>query len=124
MRNKRVGDDFNILLDANGKQVAVPSGYTLVTCTEGVMTLERLGRYGYYLPDKQEWLVSPIYTDAAPFYEGMGVLCDQNGKYGVIDSAGNTVIPFEFDYLSMMSNGLISAYVKDVGWQVFAKMTK
>ena len=124
MRNKRVGDDLNILLDANGKQVAVPSGYTLVTCTEGVMTLERLGRYGYYDPAKQEWLVSPVYTHADPFYEGMGVLCNAEGKYGVIDRAGNVIIPFEFDYISMMANGLVSAYVEDAGWQVFAKMTK
>ena len=47
-----------------------------------------------------------------------------DGEIGAIDRNGNVVIPFEFEYLSTMSTGLISAYNAEDGWRVFAKMAK
>jgi len=124
MFRKIIGRDENILLNADGTVILPPDGYTLVTCTEGIMVLERNGRYGYYDPDTQTWIAQPIYTYIEPFYEGIGVIGIAGGNIGAIDREGVTVIPFRYSYVSTMSTGLISAYSADYGWQVFAKLSK
>ena len=124
MFRKIIGRDENILLDTSGAVILPPDGYTLVTFTEGIMVLERNGRYGYYAPDTQTWIAQPIYTYIEPFYEGIGVLGMEGGNIGAVDREGNTVIPFNYSYVSTMSTGLISVYSADYGWQVFAKLSK
>lgn len=124
MKNKVIGKDLNVLINANGTMITIPDGYTLVTCTEGIMLLERDGRYGYYDPDTQSWIAQPVYTYAQPFYEGIGVIGMAGERIGAIDHDGKIVIPFSYSYVSLMSTGLISAYSTEHGWQVFAKLTK
>lgn len=124
MKNKIADRDENFLLNTSGSAVLPPDGYTLVTCTEGIMVLERNGRYGYYEPSTQTWIAQPIYTYIEPFYEGIGVIGIAGGNVGAIDKEGNIVIPFNYSYVSTMSTGLISVYSADFGWQVFAKLSK
>lgn len=124
IKNKVIGKDQNVLLNVNGKMITIPDGYTLVTCTEGIMLLERDGRYGYYDPDTQTWIAQPVYTYAQPFYEGIGVIGMEGERIGAIDHNGKIVIPFNYSYVSLMSTGIISVYSADHGWQVFAKLTK
>lgn len=123
MFNKRAGYDETYLIDTAGNRVYPPSGYNFVSCSEGIMIVERDGRYGYYDVAKKMWVADPIYTYIMPFYEGIGVV-GTDGAIGAIDRNGNVVIPFEFEYLSTMSTGLISAYNAEDGWRVFAKMAK
>lgn len=120
---KRAAYDETYLIDTSGKRIDPPSGYNFVSCSEGIMIVERDGRYGYYDVANKSWVADPIYTYVMPFYEGIGVL-GVEGKIGAIDRNGNTVIPFEFEYLSTMSTGLISGYNSEDGWRVFAKMSK
>lgn len=123
MFNKRAAYDETYLIDTAGKRVYPPSGYNFISCSEGIMVVERDGRYGYYDVANKSWVADPIYTYIMPFYEGLGIL-GTDGEIGAIDRNGNTVIPFEFEYLSTASTGLISAYTASDGWRVFAKMSK
>ena len=120
---KRAAYDETYLIDTSGKRIDPPSGYNFVSCSEGIMIVERDGRYGYYDVANKSWVADPIYTYIMPFYEGIGVL-GVDGNTGAIDRNGTVVIPFEFEYLSTMSTGLISAYNAEDGWRVFAKMAK
>ncbi|RKJ45814.1 WG repeat-containing protein [bacterium 1XD8-76] len=62
------------------------------------------GLYGYLSEDGRE--ITPcIYSEAAPFSEGLGcVLLD--GKYGYIDKDGETVLPFIYDQASPFREGV------------------
>ncbi len=123
MRDKRIGFDQNILIDVSGNKVDPPSGFSFVSCTEGIMLVEKDGRYGYYDLKNDSWLTNPIYAYAEPFYEGVAVV--GNGtSFGAIDTNGNEVLPMEFEYVSTMSSGLISTFSGSNGWRVFAKMAK
>ncbi len=124
VKNKVADKDENVLITTKGTVIAPPEGYNLVTCTEGIMVLERNGRYGYYDPDTQTWIAQPMYTYIEPFYEGLGVIGMEGESIGAIDKNGTVVIPFKFSYVSYMSTGIISAYSTDCGWQVFAKLSK
>lgn len=117
-------DDYEVLLDTNGKKVSiVPEGYTLVSYSDSVFLLERNGRYGYYHRDGY-WVAQPIYTYAAPFIEGLAVVGYENGVKGVIDTSGNIVIPFRYNVISNASSGLFACFSDEEGWKVYAKVSK
>ena len=65
-----------------------------------------------------------MYTYAGPFSEGLCVLGYEGGKCGMIDTEGNVVIPFVFDYISDVSGGRIALYESSIGWSVIQKMVK
>lgn len=76
--------------------------------------------------DKQgQWVIQPQYTDFVVngmttsykvFGEtGLAMVADNNDKWGGIDKAGNTVIPFEYDWLWPYYFGLC-AFQKDGKW--------
>ena len=44
--------------------------------------------------------------------------------FGVIDTEGKAIIPFNYDYISNISSGTIAAFSKTTGWTVFQKMSK
>ena len=117
-------NDYEVLLDKNGKKsTVIPEGYNLVSYSDSVLLLERNGRYGYYHRDGY-WVAQPIYTYAAPFIEGVAVLGYTDGVKGVIDTAGNIVIPFEYTSISNASTGIFACYSEAYGWKVFAKVSK
>jgi len=98
-----------------------PAGYTLAGYADGILLLERQGKYGYYHKDGY-WLAQPIYTYAQPFMEGLGVIGFAGGKVGAIDVAGNVVIPFTYEYISAPSSGLMAVFSKKDGWSVLVKV--
>ncbi len=117
-------DDYEVLVDTSGKKVAVvPDGYTLVSYSDGVLLVERDGRYGYYHRDGY-WVAQPIYTYAAPFIEGLAVVGYDDGIKGVIDTAGNIVIPFRYISISNASTGIFACFNEQDGWKVYAKLSK
>ncbi|MBR6708106.1 MAG: WG repeat-containing protein, partial [Clostridia bacterium] len=115
--------DEDWLIDKNDKRFEIPAGYTLAGYADGVLLLEREGRYGYYHTDGY-WIAQPIYTYAQPFMEGVGVIGFASGKVGAVDTRGNIHIPFTYDYISAPSTGVIAAFAQDGGWTVFAKCAK
>lgn len=76
--------------------------------------------------DRQgRWVIRPQYTYSIvngleTTYKvfgdtGLAMVADENGKWGGIDKAGNTVIPFEYDWLWNYYFGLC-AFQKDGKW--------
>ena len=118
-----IESDRTILLSPDGTQAEIPEDYTIVSYSNGVMLLEKNGFYGY-MNTKGEWIAQPIYSFAQPFYEGLAVLGFQDGKIGMIDTEGNIVLPFAFDYISNCSGATITAFSDALGWQIFSKMKK
>jgi len=117
-----VGDTLTmekyILIDKNGNEFNIPSGYSLEGYSDGVLLLEKDGFFGYYSIDGY-WIAQPIYTYARPFIQGLAVVGYENGTRGMIDTKGNIVMPFVFTYLSDMSSGQIVGYCEGVGFNVF-----
>lgn len=75
--------------------------------TEGLLSVEQKGKYGYM--DKAGKMVIPHqYEDTAPFSEGLAAV-KLNGKYGYIDRSGKMVIPPQFDDAAPFSEGLSAA---------------
>ena len=115
--------DRDILLDKSGNEYEMPNGYDFVSYSDGVILLERNGRYGYYSVDGY-WIVQPVYTYAQPFVEGIGVIGYEGGVVGAVDTEGNVVIPFEYKTITNSSSGIFACYSEQNGWKVLAKVDK
>ncbi len=64
------------------------------------------GFYGY-IDETGKEVIPLIYQEASIFYDnGKAVVC-KNGKYGVIDSRGEIVLDFKYDYISYSSDAHI-----------------
>ena len=62
--------------------------------------------------DKTGKLVIPAtFRDAAPFYEGLALVYDDNGNYGFIDKTGKVVVPLKYDYAGSFSEGLAGVFL-------------
>ena len=120
---KKVVTDEDVLVSPTGKRFDIPSGYTLVSYSDGILLLEKDGEYGY-LNTFGNWIRDPELLDAKPFLEGVAVCKNMEGNYGVIDTEGKAIIPFNYDYISNISSGTIAAFSKTTGWTVFQKMSK
>ena len=112
----------NSLIDIYGSSVPVPGNYTLENYSDGVMLLQKNGMYGYMSTD-MSWVCPAIFDSAEPFIQGLAV-ASLDGKYGMIDTNGNTVLPFCFKYISNVSDGRVAAYSDELGWQLYTVMTK
>ncbi len=69
------------------------------------------GKFGYVDTARQDTLIDAVYGDALPFSEGLAAVakgdCDTSEcKYGYIDKAGKTVIPFAYDDAFPFSHGV------------------
>ncbi len=116
--------DSDVLLYPDGSEFPLPSGFTLVSYSEGVLVLKgNDGKYGYYHKNGY-WIAQPIYTEIRPFSEGLGVIGFLGGKKGVIDINGNIVIPFAYEYITAPSDGVMTLYSYDKGWKILVKMEK
>ncbi len=112
--------DEEFIIRTDGSRFPVPTDYTVVAYSNGIMLLEKDGYYGF-MDYTGKWIAHPIYTDAMPFNEGLAVV-ELDGVCGMIDTSGEFVIPLAFDYISGVSGGIISAYEESIGWQLFNKV--
>lgn len=117
----RVNMDRDVLVYPNGKEFPIPDGYTLKGYSDGILVLERNGLYGY-MDNTGRWIAEPVYTNAEPFYQGLGVVT-KNGNKGVVDTNGNFVLPLRYFYISNRSDGIITAY-SGGSWDVYGVFTK
>lgn len=115
--------DDDILIDPYGNEFKIPAGYKLVSYSDGILLLERDGKYGYYHRGGY-WIAQPVYTYAMPFVEGIGIIGDADGFKGAVDTAGNTVIPFAYTDITTPSSGIIACYSESTGWKLLAKVEK
>lgn len=117
--NGNVTLDKEILMYADGSEFEIPSGYRLVSYSYGVLLLqsENTGLYGMFSNDG-DWIAQPIFDYAYPFVCGVAVLGFDGGYAGAIDTKGNVVVDFAYDYVSNCSSGLMLAYRSDIGWSL------
>ena len=118
-----VGTDDDLLIRPDGSRFYIPSGYKLEAYSDGMLLLSRDGKYGY-MDYTGKWVVEPELLEAAPFVEGVAAVKNKGGKCGMIDTKGNAVIPFKYDYVSNISSGLVAAYKDGSGWDIYTKMAK
>ncbi len=109
----------NRLVDLKGNLFDIPGGYQLLGYSDGILLLEKEGRYGY-MDTNGAWVSPAVYQEAEPFLQGLAVARDENGRYGMIDTEGNVVLPFAFTYISNASRGYIAAYSPSRGWALYA----
>lgn len=65
-----------------------------------------------------EWAIQPEYTDYWYLHNGRFIVEDRivlkkDGYYGALDSKGNTVVPFQYTYLTTMNCGFMAAQKSD-----------
>lgn len=109
-----------IFIDREGDEFKIPADYNIYSYSNGRILLEKDGNYGY-LTSRGKWISPPSFTFARPFFEGLAVVGDKDGKKGVIDRDGNYVISPVFDEITDCSGGIICAYSAECGWQIFNK---
>lgn len=109
------------IINYKGEEVLLPAGYSPISYEEGFLVLNKSDHYGYY-SHNGEWITSPIYKTCLSFSEGIAVLQDENGKYGLIDSKGNTLLPCCFDRIESFSEGHTLAYSEGTGWVLLSKV--
>ncbi len=117
----RVVSDEDRLIRTDGTFFELPAGYTLKGYSDGMILLEKDGLYGF-MDYTGGWIAEPVYASATPFVSGLAVLETADGRFGMIDTEGNIVLPFAYDHLTLPSSGLIAAYREESGWTVFQVM--
>lgn len=119
----RVTVEKDVLIDTEGDEFYVPADYTIKAYSNGMILLEKDGFYGF-MSYTGEWIAQPIFTYAQPFHEGLAVIGFKDGKKGLIDTKGNIIIKFQYDYISECIGGTIAIYERNQGWIVLAKMRR
>lgn len=114
--------DKDILIYDDGSVFPIPTGYDIISYSNGMILLEKNGKYGY-MSYTGEWIIDPTLTYAEPFYEGTAVV-GKGSKRALIDTNGEEIIPYgEFSFITNASSGLIAVYGED-GWLVLYKCEK
>lgn len=65
-----------------------------------------------------EWVIQPEYTNYWSLFSGRflvedRIVLEKDGYYGALDSKGNTVVPFQYTYLTSMNCGFMAAQKSD-----------
>ncbi len=118
----RYNSSVEVLLDSAGNVFPIPVGYEIKAYSNGMILLEKDGLFGF-MDYTGAWIAEPIYSHAEAFSEGLAVLKTQDGRYGMIDTSGNIVLPFSYKYISSASDGIIAAY-NGSEWNIIRKMKK
>ena len=121
MTRARTGDGTEVLLRTDGTVLSVPSGFSVCAYSDGVILLNGASGYGY-MNSRGRWISSPDYKQALPFSEGLAVVCDHNGNYGVISLNGTVVVPCVFTSITGSFDGVILAYAQDYGYYIINKV--
>lgn len=111
--------DDDELIYADGQKFTLAEGYDIISYSNGMILLEKNGRYGY-MDYTGAWIIQPQLEGAKPYVEGLAPI-KRDGRWGVTDTSGNTVIPFCYDSIQTTSSGMIVCH-RNGGWTVFAKM--
>jgi hypothetical protein len=109
------------LINTKGQEVTLPDGYRVTALSEGILVVTDGKKFGY-LSASGAWITSPDLKSASPFMEGIASFTDKNGKMGLIDLKGKSVLPCTFDYVSDFSDGYALCFAKSTGWHLLAKV--
>ncbi|MBP3918135.1 MAG: WG repeat-containing protein [Clostridia bacterium] len=118
-------DDRSVLYDIHGKEFPIPSNYTLIAYSDGILLLQNQQTKLYGCMNyKGAWIVQPQYSYVTPSLSGLIAVGDIDGKKGLCDTNGSWVLPQVYDAVSAPSAGMIAVYDKTIGWEVYRMMTK
>ncbi len=117
----KVVDEYDALIRKDGTEFELPVGYSLEGYSEGRLLLSRDGKYGVQSVTG-EWIAQPIFADGGPFVGGLAPLKTEDGRWGLIDTDGNIVLPFTYDSISQVSSGLIACWREENGWSILRIM--
>lgn len=109
------------VINRYGEEVLLPQGYHAVSYLEGIFVVTNGDQYGYVSADGA-WIGSPVYSDAAPFHEGLAVVTNKDGKMGLLDRNGDLVLEMAFDRITDFSEGTALLYTKEEGWYLLSKV--
>ncbi len=109
------------VITTSGTEFSIPQGYAAVSYSDGVFLLTDGAKFGYY-DAHGAWVASPVYANGSPFYEGLAVVQNEEGLYGIVDLRGVEVIPCAFPFISDMSGGVMTLYSPEAGWQLIYKV--
>lgn len=102
------------LIDEAGKVVIAIKYNDVADCLcEGLAWVNQNGKVGY-LDEMGNFVISPIYdSDVYPVdFDKMGVIpIKLNNKFGSIDKSGKVVVPFKYDCIGWLSEGLVSVNI-------------
>ncbi len=110
-----------VILRVDGPDFILPPGFEVVSFSEGIFVLSNGENVGYYSLEGK-WTADPVYLAGGAFREGLAVVQNVDGMYGVIDSKGNEQIPCVFSYLCPFSDGVSVLYSDETGWQAVYKV--
>ena len=110
-----------VILRVDGPDFSLPPGFEVVSFSEGIFVLSNGENVGYYSLEGK-WTADPVYLAGGAFREGLAVVQNVDGMYGVIDSKGNEQIPCVFSYLCPFSDGVSVLYSDETGWQAVYKV--
>ncbi len=121
--SRLVLNDENVLINTSGEEFPLPSGYTLVSYTDGILLLQKNGLYGF-MDYTGKWIAQPVYSYAEPFSGGLAVVgMSKDGMLkGMIDRQGNEILPLAYDHIEGAVGGIVIAYAQESGWSVFNVM--
>jgi len=117
----KVVDEYDALIREDGTVYELPVGYKLEGYSEGRLLLSRDGKYGVQAVTG-EWIAQPIFGGGGPFIGGLAPLKTEDGRWGLIDTEGNIVLPFTYDAISQVSSGLIACWREENGWSILRIM--
>lgn len=86
-------------IDQSGKLVIDPSFRNVGPFREGVAWAQMDDKFGYLRPDGK-FAIDPKFSYARSFRQGGAVVCS-GGNSGVVDSQGQLLVPFEYDFIEM-----------------------
>ena len=106
------------LATKSGGYYTVPGNYSIVNYSDGIIVVEKDGLYGYFSIDGR-WVSAASFSEARPFLQGLAVVRDENGKYGMINTEGDFILPMCFDYVSDASRGFVATWSETRGWELY-----
>lgn len=109
------------ILSADGTLFSLPEGFRAVSYHDGIFTITDGKKFAFYTCHNA-WITNPEYLSVTPFREGLSVVQNEDGLYGVIDLQGKTVIPCAFDKISPCEDGTLLVYEKAAGWHMLSKV--
>ncbi|MBR5767382.1 MAG: WG repeat-containing protein [Clostridia bacterium] len=110
------------LANKSGGYYTVPGNYNIVNYSDGVIVVEKEGLYGYFSIEGR-WVSPASYIEARPFLQGLAVVRNKDGKYGMINTYGEFVLPTCFDYISDVSRGHVVTWSETRGWEHYCTIT-
>jgi hypothetical protein len=97
--NKRFG-----LIDAAGKTVIQPIYQGLIEIKQGCFSVLLNKKFGLFVPSRKIEM-KPIYDVTVQPYEGNeDYFCAKKGKFGIINSQGRNILPFQYERIMAWTN--------------------